>query len=121
MRHADIPVSWDMHERFEAKLLPGPASPDEALCPGPCWAWSGAHFKKTGYAMFSVRCADGKWQPTTAHRIAWRLYRGEFDPVLEPDHLCRNRGCVNPWHGEPVTRQVNMLRGAHPTAVLVRD
>lgn len=71
--------------------------------------------------MFSVRCADGKWRPTTAHRIAWRLYRGEFDPVLEPDHLCRNRGCVNPWHGDPVTRSVNMLRGMHPTAVLIRE
>lgn len=120
MRHAQIPVSWDIHERFESKLLPGPPSPDEDLCPGPCWLWSGAHFKKTGYAMFSMKNADGKWRPTTAHRIAWRLYRGEFDPDLEPDHLCRNRGCVNPWHGEPVTRRVNMMRGEHPTAVQSR-
>lgn len=121
MRRVQIPVNWDMHERFESKLLPGPPSPDENLCPGPCWAWSGAHFQKTGYAMFSVKCEDGKWRPTTAHRIAWRLYRGEFDPELEPDHLCRNRGCVNPWHGDPVTRSVNMLRGMHPTAVLIRE
>ena len=71
--------------------------------------------------MFSVRYANGRWQPTTAHRIAWRLYRGEFDPVLEPDHLCRNRACVNPWHGDPVTRAVNMRRGAHPTAILIRE
>ena len=104
-------MTWDMHIRFDAKLLPGP---------GDCWAWSGGHFQKTGYAMFSVKCADGKWRPTTAHRIAWRLYRGEFDPVLELDHLCRNRACVNPWHTEPVTRRVNMLRGDHPTAILIR-
>lgn len=108
-------------DRFESKLLPGPPSPDENLCPGPCWGWSGAHFQKTGYAMFSVRYADGTWRPTTAHRIAWRLYRGEFDPDLEPDHLCRNRGCVNPWHGEPVTRKINLARGMSPTAILVRE
>jgi hypothetical protein len=119
-KHADIPVTWDMHERFESKLKPGPPSPDENLAPGSCWGWKGGHFQKTGYAMFSVKHADGHWAPTTAHRIAWRLYRGEFDPELEPDHLCRNRGCVNPWHGEPVTRSVNMLRGNHPTAILVR-
>jgi hypothetical protein len=115
------PVSWDLHERFESKLLPGPPSPNEDLCPGPCWAWSGATDRKTGYAKFSIRYEDGVWRPTTAHRVAWRLYRGEFDPALEPDHLCRNRGCVNPWHGEPVTRSVNMLRGMHPTAIMIRD
>lgn len=122
MARIEIPVDWaSMHERFEIKLLPGPASPDPVLAPGDCWLWGGGHFQKTGYAMFSVRKADGKWTPTTAHRIAWRLYRGEFEPELEPDHLCRNRACVNPWHGEPVTRSVNMLRGEHPTAVLVRE
>jgi hypothetical protein len=107
----EIPVTWDMHVRFESKLLPGP---------GDCWAWSGGHFKQTGYAMFSVRCADGKWRPTVAHRIAWRLYRGEFDLALDLDHLCRNRACVNPWHTEPVTRRVNTLRGDGPAAVAAR-
>jgi hypothetical protein len=121
MHRVLIPVTWDMHARFEAKLLPGPPSPDESLAPGDCWGWSGAHFQQTGYAMFSVKCEDGKWRPTTAHRIGWRLYRGEFDLVLEPDHLCRNRGCVNPWHGDPVTRSINMLRGSHPTAVMIRE
>lgn len=121
-RHAEIPVDWGkMHQRFESKLLPGPPSPDENLCPGPCWGWRGGHFKQTGYAIFNVRCADGKWRPTTAHRVAWRMYRGEFDPDLEPDHLCRNRGCVNPWHAEPVTRRVNTQRGMSPTAVLARE
>jgi hypothetical protein len=121
MHRVEIPVTWDMHERFESKLEPGPPSPDESLAPGPCWGWSGGYFSKTGYARFNVRYADGRWRPTTAHRIAWRLYRGEFDPQLEPDHLCRNRACVNPWHGDPVTRAVNMARGMHPTAILVRE
>lgn len=36
---------------------------------------------------------------------------------LVPDHLCRNRPCVNPWHIEIVTHRENTLRGTAPTAV----
>lgn len=122
MRRAEIPVDWDgMHQRLEAKLLPGPPSPDEHVCPGPCWAWNGAYSKQTGYAMVSVRRADGQWCPTTVHRVMWRLYRGEFDLSLELDHLCRNRSCVNPWHAEPVTHRINVLRGQSPGALAVRE
>lgn len=101
-----------LQERFDSKLTPGP---------GDCWGWSAAHFKKTGYALFCVRCADGKWRPTVAHRVAYELYRAEIPPGLELDHLCRNHGCVNPWHLEPVTRAVNMARGMLPTAVFARE
>lgn len=36
---------------------------------------------------------------------------------LELDHLCRVRCCVNPGHLEPVSHQVNALRGVSPTAL----
>jgi hypothetical protein len=102
-----IPLTlWD---RFNSKLLPGPPAPIGR--PGDCWAWSRAHFKKTGYAMFSIRGRNGKWRPTVAHRIAYELYIAEIPAGLDIDHLCQNRRCVNPWHMEPVTRGENTRRG----------
>ena len=98
--------------RFNEKLIPGP---------GDCWYWRAGHFKKTGYAMFSIRGQDGKWRPTVAHRVAYELYIGEIPAGLDLDHLCQNRGCVNPWHLEPVTRAVNLSRGMSPAAVAVRE
>ena len=98
--------------RFNEKLGTGP---------GECWSWRASHFKKTGYALFTIKCPDGKWRPTVAHRIAYELYIGEIPEGLDLDHLCGNRGCVNPWHLEPVTRAVNLARGMSPAAVAVRE
>jgi hypothetical protein len=106
-------------ERFESKLLPGAAPPDGL--PGDCWEWRAAHFKQTGYALFSIKSPDGKWRPTVAHRIAYELFIGEIPPGLVIDHLCRNRGCVNPWHMEPVTRAINNLRGLIAAGIVPRD
>lgn len=106
-------IPMPLRERFESKLRPGP---------GDCWAWSGAHFKQNGYALLAVRSErDGKWRPTVAHRIAYELYVAEIPAGLVIDHLCRNHGCVNPWHMEPITRGENVRRGMHPTAVIVRE
>lgn len=41
---------------------------------------------------------------------------GPIPEGMDLDHTCRNRGCVNPEHLEPVTTQVNTLRGIGPTA-----
>lgn len=47
-----------------------------------------------------------------AHIWAREFLVGEREPGLDLDHLCRNRACCNPDHLEPVTRYVNLLRGA---------
>ena len=72
-----------------------------------CWTWVGPH-QSIGYAIF------GK---TVAHRVAYELSVGPVPAGMELDHLCRNRGCVNPAHLEPVTRRENVMRSDSFAAV----
>ncbi len=69
-----------------------------------CWVWTGA--KRSGYGRFSFL-----GRTMQAHRLAYEELVGEIPERLEIDHLCRNPSCVNPEHLEPVTSQVNTLRG----------
>ena len=72
-----------------------------------CWHWTAAKLR-SGYARFKRM---GERRLMQAHVWAHLKYIGPIPPGLEPDHLCRNRGCVNPWHLEPVTRRENLRRG----------
>ena len=47
-------------------------------------------------------CAGSK---VYAHRYAFAIMRGPLDAETTLDHLCRNRGCVNVYHLEPLTRE----------------
>jgi hypothetical protein len=44
------------------------------------------------------------------------MVKGEIPEGMCLDHLCRNRGCVNPAHLEPVTNHKNLLRSPIGTA-----
>ena len=70
-----------------------------------CWLW-GAAMHPSGYG-----CISWNGHAALAHRVSYMALVGNIPIPLEIDHLCRRRGCVNPTHLEPVTRQVNMLRG----------
>ena len=76
----------------------------------PCWVWA-ASLDREGYGLF--------WfgRNVLAHRFAYVAVKGPIPEELEVDHLCRNRACENPQHMEPVTRQVNVLRGISFSAV----
>ena len=91
-------------ERFWSKV--------EAI-PGICWQWTGVPTTTGSYGSFSIR---GKLYK--AHRVAYSLLIG--DTALELDHLCRNRLCVNPDHLQPVTTQINVLRGYNPAGLQAR-
>ena len=80
---------------------------DEALTWNgmPCWLWGARRTKPSGYGTLNI---GGKH--TRAHRLAYEHWIGPIPEGLQPDHLCRVRRCCNPWHVEPVTQSVNVLR-----------
>ena len=90
-----------LRERFEDKV--------ERIPFHTCWEWVGARCGG-GYG----RTADGgkNGRSLIAHRVSYELYIGPIPDGLEIDHLCFNRGCVNPDHLEAVTSQVNNRRAA---------
>jgi hypothetical protein len=88
-------------QRFMAKV-------DVGNSPAGCWMWTASHFP-TGYGQFTM---DRK--PVTAHRAAYELLVGPIPDGAQIDHLCRERGCVNPLHLEPVSREENLARGIAP-------
>lgn len=71
-----------------------------------CWIWKG-YLQPNGYG----KAFDGK-KVRMAHVVVWEAANGPVPDGLDLDHLCRNRACVRPDHLEPVTRAVNLRRGA---------
>lgn len=78
-----------------------------------CWIWRGAKSNSARpgcppryYGHLSIR-----GRARRVHRLAYELWRGKIPKGLEPDHLCRQTLCANPWHLEPVTGSTNALRG----------
>ena len=72
-----------------------------------CWLWGG-YTNHDGYGR-SRAVAGGRL--VFAHRIVFEALVRALKPDEELDHLCRTRPCVNPHHLEPVTHEVNVLRG----------
>ena len=72
--------------------------------------WTGA--KDHGYGHLSFNRQNNM----LAHRVAYEPTKGPIPEGLTIDHLCRNRGCINPEHLEAVTMGVNNLRGESASA-----
>jgi hypothetical protein len=69
-----------------------------------CWDWNGTidHY---GYGSFHKSKNLNK-----AHRISYEWHKGKIPAELTIDHLCENKGCVNPEHLEAVTQKENGRR-----------
>jgi hypothetical protein len=83
-----------------------------------CWVWTGAK-SSAGYGQLRFK-VDGSWRTVYAHRESYTHFVGDIGEGLQIDHLCRNRGCVNPLHLEAVTQQENKRRGMSPSAINAR-
>ena len=73
-----------------------------------CWLYNG-HITDRGYPGY-LTGDDGQVKQAT--RVYYERKYGPIESSLEPDHLCRVRGCVNPDHLEPVTHAVNSRRSS---------
>lgn len=104
--------SWDEHsapwpERFWQNV-------DKDRPGSDCWWWT-AGTNEHGYGQTHLPEGRHGWT-VKAHRVSYELTVGPIPAGLQLDHLCRNRPCVNPAHLEPVTPQINTLRGMSPGA-----
>jgi hypothetical protein len=77
-------VTWE--DRFWARV-------DSSGGPDSCWPWIGPLFKD-GYGHAMERGGGG----ARAHRIAFRLKKGELVKGLLVCHSCDNPPCCNPAH-----------------------
>lgn len=76
-----------------------------------CWLWKGSR-STAGYGTFNLgRRGDGY---TYAHIYVYEMLFGPVPKGQELDHLCRVPACCNPWHLEPVSHRLNLIRGSDP-------
>jgi hypothetical protein len=78
-----------------------------------CWEWTGT--RAYGYGRIKI---GGKSH--LAHRVVYEQMRGGIPQGLDMDHVCRNKGCVNPAHLQPVTHRENVMRGISFAATYAR-
>lgn len=80
------------------------------VVPIECWEWRGAKIA-SGYAVMGRAYRGGY-----AHRWAYEHFVGPIPPGLCIDHMCENKGCVNPTHMRVLTSGQNSLAsGNSPT------
>lgn len=96
-----------LEERFWEKVRKGPGEND-------CWEWTGG--LSEGYGHLRIDGRDEK-----AHRLSWKMHRGEIPRGKCVLHTCDNRPCIRSTHLYVGTKKRNALdreergRGNHAT------
>lgn len=68
---------------------------------GPCWVWTASkNCHGYGHVWFNGICRQ-------AHQVSWELSDRIIPDGLVIDHICHNRGCVNPAHLRLASRSEN--------------
>lgn len=86
--------------RFFAKIYPPKPGSDD------CWEWQ-SYKSKEGYGKF------GAMGETLAHRVSYRLHKGEIPEGMFVCHSCDNPSCVNPdhlWLGTNSDNQIDCVK-----------
>lgn len=108
-------LSQKQQDRFWRRVV----KPED---PNGCWTFLGKDVCQKGYSRIALTPPGvGERYHMQAHRVAYELTHGPIPEGLVLDHLCRNRGCVNPAHLEPVTHRTNVLRGESNAAKRARQ
>lgn len=74
-----------------------------------CWQWNKS-LVCFGYGQFSVNGKNYR-----AHRYSLLIHGVEIPQDMVVDHICKNRGCVNPEHLRVVTNRINVLENSNST------
>ena len=79
-----------------------------------CWIWNASRCggNNMNYGQFWY-----KGKRDYAHRVSYKIFKGDIKAGLVIDHLCKNTLCVNPEHLETVTPRENLIRGDSPSAI----
>lgn len=75
----------------------------------PCWHYAGKWTDGKGYKKVKY-----KGHVIYVHRASVELFSGPIPDGHLVDHLCKDHGCWQPEHLEPVPTKVNIERGDNP-------
>lgn len=79
--------------------------------PEECWEFKG-HVRRgtaTGVGRYGRVGLPGGKETDYAHRISYRVHKGEVPDGLEVRHMCNNPPCCNPAHLDVGTRSDNVM------------